>query len=148
MFRAIQITASNHFVHFFFPMLYLRSFFFFLFIQSQLQFTLKRITYRKFWKKKKTSWKFVEIFFYSLVFFFLIYIYISFFLLCQSAIRMCNKKLRKNIVQKIAKKVHIRFSADVRVGKTVFYDTFIRHAQIFLYDFDFDNFIKTSIYSK
>lgn len=148
MFRAIQITASNHFVHFFFPMLYLRSFFFSFSFNLNYNLRLKESHIENFEKKKKTSWKFVEIFFYSLVFFFLIYIYISFFLLCQSAIRMCNKKLRKNIVQKIAKKVHIRFSADVRVGKTVFYDTFIRHAQIFLYDFDFDNFIKTSIYSK
>lgn len=146
MFRAIQITASNHFVHFF-SLCFICAPFFFSF-SFNLNYNLKESHIENFEKKKKTSWKFVEIFFYSLVFFFLIYIYIFFSSLPECDSNVCNKKLRKNIVQKIAQKVHIRFSADVRVGKTVFYDTFIRHAQIFLYDFDFDNFIKTSIYSK
>lgn len=128
-------------------MLYLRSFFFFF--SFNLNYNLIKESHIENFEKKKNILKVCRnIFLFISLFFFNIYIYISFFLLCQSAIRMCNKKLRKNIVQKIAKKVHIRFSADVRVGKTVFYDTFIRHAQIFLYDFDFDNFIKTSIYSK
>lgn len=137
MFRAIQITASNHFVHFFSPCFICAPFFF----SFNLITIYAKESHRKFWKNIlkvcRNIFLFISLFFY-----------VSFFLLCQSAIRMCNKIAEKYCTEN-RKKVHIRFSADVRVGKTVFYDTFIRYAQIFLYNFSTllnKQFIKASIY--
>lgn len=100
MFRAIQITASNHFNHFFSPCFICAPFFFSF--SFNLNYNLKESHIENF-EKKKTSWKFVEIFFYSLVFFFNIYIYLFFFsarVRFECAIKNCGKILYRKSQKK------------------------------------------------
>lgn len=101
MFRAIQITASNHFVHFFSPCFICAPFFFSF--SFNLNYNLKESHIENFEKKKNILKVCRNIFLFISLFFFNIYIYIFFFsarVRFECAIKNCGKILYRKSQKK------------------------------------------------